>query len=55
MSSAQQYFPNYTVADCQHWEGGWELWRENPIAKTPSPFGVHQRFAKNLVFDRSRG
>ncbi|MCA9140657.1 MAG: Uma2 family endonuclease [Planctomycetales bacterium] len=51
MSNAHRYLPHYTIADYQSWEGDWELWQGIPIAMTPSPFGPHQRVAKNLVFE----
>ena len=51
MSAAHRYLPHYTIDDYQHWEGDWELWQGIPVAMTPSPFGVHQRIAKNLVFE----
>ena len=49
MSSAHRYVPHYTVQDYQQWGGDWELWQGIPVAMSPSPFGSHQRIAKNLV------
>jgi len=54
MSNALRYLPHYTVADYRTWEGDWELWQGIPVAMTPSPFGTHQRVAKNLVFEIER-
>jgi Uma2 family endonuclease len=51
MTAAPRYLPNYTVADYQTWKGDWELWQGIPVSMTPSPFGPHQRVAKNLVFE----
>ena len=51
MSAAQRFLPHYTVADYQAWQGDWELWQGIPVSMTPSPFGPHQRIAKNLVFE----
>jgi len=51
MSSAHKFLPHYTVADYQNWDGDWELWQGIPVSMSPSPFGTHQRIAKNLVFE----
>ncbi|QEF98190.1 hypothetical protein Mal15_22390 [Stieleria maiorica] len=51
MSTARRYLPHYTVADYQNWEGDWELWQGIAVSMTPSPFGAHQRIARNLVVD----
>ncbi|MCS7468024.1 Uma2 family endonuclease [Stieleria sp. ICT_E10.1] len=51
MSAAPRYLPHYTVADYRQWEGDWELWQGIPVSMTPSPFGPHQRIAKNVVFE----
>lgn len=42
MSTAFKFFPNYTVADYQSWQGDWELLDGFAIAMGPSPFGRHQ-------------
>ncbi|XZE55689.1 Uma2 family endonuclease [Planctomycetaceae bacterium SH139] len=54
MSEAFRYLPHYTVADYETWQGDWELWQGIPVAMTPSPFGIHQRVGKNLVFEIER-
>jgi len=51
MSSAFRYLPHYTIEQYQAWEGDWELWQGIPVAMIPSPFGRHQRVAKNLVVE----
>lgn len=40
--------PHDTVADCQHREGGWELWQGRAVSLLPSPFGRHAKLLINL-------
>lgn len=54
MSGARKFLPHYTALDYRSWEGDWELWQGIPVSMTPSPFGEHQRVAKNLVFELER-
>ncbi|MCS7466925.1 Uma2 family endonuclease [Stieleria sp. ICT_E10.1] len=51
MPTAGRYLPHYTVEDLQRWEGDWELWQGIAVSMTPSPFGSHQRVARNLVVE----
>ena len=51
---APKYIPSYTVEEYLGWEGDWELWRGVAVAMTPSPFGVHQRIARNLILELHR-
>lgn len=51
---APKYQPNYTVADYFGWDGDWELWRGVAVSMTPSPFGKHQRVARNLIMELAR-
>lgn len=44
-----RFIPHYTWADYAQWPGDWELWNGIPVAMTPSPFGLHQFVAANLI------
>lgn len=54
MSGARKFLPHYTASDYCSWQGDWELWQGIPVSMTPSPFGEHQRVAKNLVYELER-
>jgi len=51
---APKYLPRYTITDYFGWEGDWELWRGVAVSMTPSPFGKHQRVARNLMMELSK-
>ena len=50
MTIATHYFPHYTIADYEQWQGDWELWAGYPVAMTPSPSFDHQQALSNLLF-----
>lgn len=55
MSSATHYYPRYTIADYEQWEGDWELWDGYPIAMSPAPNVRHQRIARQLLLALQQG
>lgn len=55
MTAARRYLPSYTVDDYRQWLGDWELWQGIPVAMSPSPFGPHQKVARDLVLELVRG
>ena len=49
MNLAKSFFPRYTVADYQRWEGDWELIEGVPYALAPSPLGRHQKIMAEII------